>query len=133
MNNHSHIVFFDGVCGLCNAFVDFLLSRDKANILKFAPLQGETAKEVLTEELRFKLSTIVFYSEGSIFTHSDAALRSLGALRQPWKTIAFTLLFVPRPIRNFTYRFIAKNRYKLSGRRESCRVPLPSEQRSFLP
>lgn len=131
MEKTSKIVFFDGVCGLCNSFVDFLIKRNKRGQLKFSPLQGSAAQQLLKEEYTQKLGTIVYYRNGEILTKSTAALRvyaDLGGLR----SIVFILFIFPRFIRNTVYDYIARNRYKWFGKKESCRIPSPEERQYFI-
>lgn len=131
MDNSSKIVFFDGVCGLCNHFVDFLVKRNKRGQLKFSPLQGSTAQKLLSEEYTQNMGTIVYYRKGEILTKSTAALRvyaDLGGIR----SVVFILFIFPGFIRNTIYDCIARNRYKWFGKKESCRIPKPEERQYFM-
>lgn len=124
-------MFFDGVCGLCNAFVDFLAVRNRAGKIKFAALQGKKATEVLPEELRKVLDTVVYYRNGKIYTKSSAALHVFADLGS-WRVIAKVLFLFPPFIRNWVYDFIAERRYRWFGKKETCRLPLPHERAWFL-
>jgi len=124
------IVFFDGVCSLCNAFVDFLIARDKHDRLQFASLQSETAKKELDVQFTAKLSTIVMLEEEKIHLESDAALHAIASLGGAWK-IVLVLKVLPRFIRNAFYQFVARNRYKWFGKQE-CRIPTAEEQSKIL-
>jgi len=131
MADSSKIVFFDGVCGLCNHFVDFLVKRNKNGQLKFSPLQGSTAQKLLSEEYTQNMGTIVYYRKGEILTKSTAALRvyaDLGGIR----SVVFILFIFPGFIRNAIYDYIARNRYKWFGKKESCRIPKPEERQYFI-
>ena len=79
-----NLIFFDGVCGLCNRFVNLLIEADKNNVLKFAPLQGKTAVELLSKEFIHELKTIVYYRNYEIFTESDAVLEILKSIGGIW-------------------------------------------------
>lgn len=125
------VVFFDGHCNLCNRFVDFLIRRDTRHALRFASLQGETAKRLLPKEYVSDLSTVVFLNEGKISTHSSAALRAIATLGGGYYLFKWFLL-VPAFIRNLVYRFVASNRYTWFGRRDTCRLPSPEEKAQFL-
>ncbi len=129
---NEHIVFFDGMCSLCNGFVDFLIKRDKQNRLQFASLQGTTAHSKVPQELRDRLKTIVFLDNGSLLSESDAAIAIIIRLGGLWKSAAI-LKIVPRFLRNPVYRLIAKNRYKWFGKRETCRMPTLEERLKILP
>lgn len=127
----DRIVFFDGVCGLCNAFVDFVMARDRGGIFRFATLQGDTAAEKLGQD-RGDLRTVVLV-EGPIHYHkSDAALRIIADLGGVW-TAARLLLLLPRFLRDWGYDFVAANRYRWFGKKDSCRIPTPGERARFLP
>jgi predicted DCC family thiol-disulfide oxidoreductase YuxK len=125
----SEIVFFDGVCNLCNAFVDFLMRKKTS--LKFASLQGKTAKELLPPDFTTAFPSVVYYSWGKLETESTAAIRILSKLGGPYKLLK-VFLIVPPFIRDSVYRFIANHRYAWFGKRETCRLPTPEERAQFL-
>ncbi len=132
-----HIVFYDGECGLCQRSVQWLLNRDKKRILLYAPLQGETAKELLTTaELPEGLDSIIYFQEEEknnvVKWYSNAFLDLLHLLPFPW-FLGRIFLLVPRFIRDGVYRFIAKNRIKWFGKSDACRLPTEEEQLRFLP
>ncbi|MCS6976676.1 MAG: DCC1-like thiol-disulfide oxidoreductase family protein [Gemmatales bacterium] len=127
------IIFFDGVCGLCNRFVDTMLRADKDGIFRFAPLQGETAKALLPPlgEDAGAWSVVYRDSQGT-YRESEAVLRAMKRLGGWWGMLA-VLRIVPRPVRDGIYRLIARNRYRWFGKRTSCRLPTPEERARFLP
>lgn len=131
MKNQQQIIFFDGVCNLCNSFVDFLLSRDVEQHFTFAPLQGETAKTILPPQLPKELKSVVLWSQGEIFKGADAALMILQQLGGPWGAVRIFWI-VPPFLRNFVYGLVASGRYRLFGRRQTCRLPTPEERARFL-
>lgn len=144
------VIFFDGVCGLCNLFVDFVMARDKSFRFRFSPLQGETAAAVLkappgqgpaaaqgvaAESLLDDvegLKSVILWDEQGLHRKSKAALRVLAGLGGLWSLTRLFLL-VPAFLRDPVYDFIAKNRYRWFGKKESCRMPTPSERARFLP
>lgn len=128
----ERILFFDGVCGLCNRSVDRLLRMDRKGMLRFAPLQGSTAQERLPAGLADALETVVYFRDGQVLQRSDAALRLLIDLGG-WRRIHTVLFLIPRALRDAVYRWIARNRYRWFGKREICRVPSESERERFLP
>lgn len=130
---NSPVVFFDGVCNLCNSSVHFLLDRDRRNILKFAPLQGETYAELRARypEAGGDVATIVLYNNGRVFTQSTAVLHILRLLGVWWKLL-YGGMIIPKPLRDMLYSFIARNRYRWFGRQESCRMPTPELRAKFL-
>lgn len=136
----TNVVFFDGVCGLCNRFVDFVLSRDRRGAIRFAPLQGETARREVRGEGRGVSSetrsfdTIVWIDPSHReFVRSAAAVRVLWRLGGIWWLIGWLLWLIPRPLRDVGYRLVAANRYRMFGKKETCRLPSPAERERFLP
>ncbi|MBM3417177.1 MAG: thiol-disulfide oxidoreductase DCC family protein [Bacteroidetes bacterium] len=126
MRDDEPIVFFDGVCNFCNYWVIFAIRRDRKKQLKFAPLQGETAKRILPEySINFtSLSSVILIEKGRVWKQSSAAIRICKHLNGGWKFF-YSLIIVPRFIRDFFYNILARNRYKWFGRKEECMVPTP--------
>lgn len=130
----SHpVIFFDGVCGLCNRFVDFVLPRDPGGVFRFAPLQGETARAQLGAEEAGSLESVVLLDEAGTHRQSTAVIRVLRRLGGAWALTAWLIWVVPLPIRNLGYKLIARNRYRLFGKKDACRMPMPEERSRFLP
>ena len=130
--SNERIIFFDGVCGLCNRSVDFIIRRKNVNRFKFSALQGETAKHLLQLDESASLNTFIYYRFGDVKTRSDAALFVLIDLGGIWP-LAGIFLIVPKFIRKGIYNWISRNRYNWFGKKESCRLPSPSEKAYFLP
>lgn len=128
---NSPIVFFDGVCGLCNSFVNILLSEDRNQVLKFSPLQGQTAKAKLPKDLSADLKTMAFFRNDRLYTKSDAALEVLKTIGGIF-SLFYIFKFIPRFIRDAAYDFISKNRIRWFGQSESCRMPTKEERVLFL-
>lgn len=126
------IVFFDGVCGLCNRFVDRILRADRHGRLRFATLQGVTAREMLpTPPDDPREWTVIYVDERGRHERSDAVIeiwRRVGG----WRRAAVLLRVVPRVLRDQVYRVIARNRYRWFGKRDACRIPSPAERARFL-
>jgi len=127
------IVFFDGVCGFCNASVNFLLNRDRNARLTFAPLQEETAREQLLPDDLAGLSSLVILRQGKVYRRSAAVVRVLWELGGIWGLLGTLLWLIPRPLRDLGYSFLARNRYRIRGKKETCRLPRPEERARFLP
>lgn len=125
-------VYFDGVCGLCNSFVDLLMQEDRSGVLRFAPLQGTTAHERVPALAEGELSTVVYEREDRVYTKSGAAIRILRDIGGVWK-LTGVLLVLPAPLRDRIYAWVARNRYKWFGQKEACRMPTPEERSRFLP
>ena len=127
------IIFFDGVCGMCNHFVDLVLRADRRSLFRFAPLQGDTARRLLpTLPDNPTEWSMIYLDDRGIHDQSDASLEVYRRLGGFWSLLS-VLRFVPRPIRNPVYGLIARNRYRWFGRRETCRVPQQHERDRFLP
>lgn len=126
------ILFFDGVCGLCNQVVNFVFVEDSRSVFNVATLQGETAKEKLPLELRQSLNSVVVLNhEGRLFQKSEAILNILYEIGGFWR-LFFIFRLIPRPITDMLYILVAKFRYSLFGKSENCRLPKPEERQKFL-
>ena len=125
------IVFFDGTCSLCSGFVNFIFRFDKKKKVYVASLQGKTAKSLLPIKYIENYSTVVFVTNGKIYDQSSAVLRVLSLFSFPWSLLSI-FIFLPEPIRDFLYILISKNRYRIFGRRDSCRVATVKERDRFL-
>lgn len=131
--NGRHIVLFDGVCNLCNGAVDFIVRHDHQERFAFASLQSEAGQALLLQYHLPKdaFESMVLLKEGKLYQKSSAALQIAGELSPGWKLLK-GFLVVPRPLRDAVYTFIARNRYRFFGRRETCRLPSPEERQRFL-
>ncbi|MBL4884880.1 MAG: thiol-disulfide oxidoreductase DCC family protein [Planctomycetaceae bacterium] len=128
----DQVIFFDGVCGLCNHFVDFVLKLDRDQVFLFAPIQGETAEKYLKATDLDKMKSIVLMKQGHVFRHTAAVVRVLWGLPGIWKIAGWLLWLVPGPLRDIGYRLVAKFRYHLFGKKDVCRLPSPEERTRFL-
>ena len=126
------IVFFDGVCGLCNGFVDFLLRVDQHELLRFATLQGPTAQHLLGSTEAGGLNSVVFIDGGVVKTRSDAVAAILRRMDWPWRAAGYGLNALPALLRDAAYDLVAQNRYRLFGVKAACRIPSVAERRRFL-
>ncbi|MDX1471173.1 MAG: DCC1-like thiol-disulfide oxidoreductase family protein [Flavobacteriaceae bacterium] len=132
--HNKKLILFDGVCNLCNFWVQYIIKRDRNDVFRFAPLQSEIIK-VIENQFNVDLSkvdSIVYYSETSGLTvKSDAVIDIAKNLGYPYKLLSlFSIL--PKKVRNSIYDFIARNRYKWYGKKDSCMVPTPELQKKFL-
>lgn len=127
------IVLFDGVCNLCNGTVRFVIDRDPRKKFSFASLQSETGKQVLSlyQLPQDYIHSVILLKKGKIYQNSDAVLEICRELPGGWK-ILYVLKIIPGFIRDFFYRLIAANRYKLFGKSETCMMPLPEIKERFL-
>jgi predicted DCC family thiol-disulfide oxidoreductase YuxK len=126
-------ILFDGVCNLCNGFVQFVIARDPAAQFRFGALTSASAARVLQDAGVTPPipDTIVLVEDGAVYFRSDAPLRIARRLTFPWP-LAYGLVIVPRFLRDRVYDFIAAHRYKWFGRRDVCMVPRPELQQRFL-
>lgn len=127
------IVFYDGECGLCDRFVQFVLRHDRDARFQFAPLQGETFAGYRPRVDAADLSTMVLADEAGLHTRSTAALRVLRRLGGAWGPLGGLGLLLPRPLRDLGYRAVARVRHRLFARPDACRLPGPSDRPRFLP
>jgi|SRR6185503_4161635 len=132
--NSSHpVIFFDGVCGLCNGFVDWVMRRDKKMIFRFSPIQGTAAQHHISHlPPQTEDWSIVYVDDKGSYQHSTAVLKILCRLGGGWKLMGIFFIFPPF-IRDGVYRFIAKRRYRWFGKRDVCRLPTQQEKDRFLP
>jgi predicted DCC family thiol-disulfide oxidoreductase YuxK len=130
------IVFFDGVCSLCNGFIDFLVRRIAREQPPFyiASLQGQTAETKLSLQDRQNFESVILLEveSGKILKKSDAILEILVHLGGLWKCLRF-FRYIPRVVRDGVYDGVAKRRYAWFGKREHCRLPTLEERKFFLP
>lgn len=136
------IIYFDGVCNLCNRLVDFVIRRDRHRRFRFAPLQGPTARERLPASLAGgrpggaagrgdDFETLVVEEESGLKFRSAAVIAILTGLGGVWR-LAGAFRLIPRGIRDRIYDYIARSRFRWFGRRDTCRVPTPAERELFL-
>ncbi len=131
-------ILFDGVCNLCNGFVQFVIRHDAAEHFRFAALQSEAAQALLaahgqplTPDALADPTSVVLVADGRVYTHSAAVLRIAGQLGGVWRLAAVGWL-LPGRWRDALYRYIARNRYRWFGRQESCMLPTPELRGRFL-
>lgn len=124
------IVAFDGVCNLCNGYIQWLIRRDRKRVFRYTTLQsGEGA--VMKEASALNGDSILLIHKGEIHTMSDAGLMSLKFLGGAWGLVSLLRVF-PKSLRNAIYKWIARNRYKWFGKSESCLVPDASIRSLFI-
>ncbi|MER0438323.1 thiol-disulfide oxidoreductase DCC family protein [Emticicia sp. W12TSBA100-4] len=131
-------ILFDGVCNFCNASINFIIDRDSKGIFKFAALQSEIGQELLKE---FGLKTsdsesrtfdsIVAIEGDKVYQKSDAALEIARRMDGIWK-IFYVFKIIPTFLRNPIYDLVARNRYRIFGRTDACRIPTPELKARFL-
>ena len=127
------IILFDGVCNLCNNAVNFVINHDKKINFLFASLQSPFGEKFLTDHnINGEINNSFILLQGEkIFNRSTAALRVAKKLDGLWPLL-YALIIVPRMIRDSIYTFVANNRYKWFGKRDSCMIPTPELKARFL-
>jgi predicted DCC family thiol-disulfide oxidoreductase YuxK len=127
------VIFFDGVCGLCNAWIDFVIKRDKDQVFRFGPLQGATARQHLNLPPDAEFDSVALVDASGTHHKSDAVWRILARLKGAWPVMGALLRLIPGPIRDWGYDFVARRRYRWFGKKETCRLPSPEERERFVP
>jgi predicted DCC family thiol-disulfide oxidoreductase YuxK len=130
----SHpVIFFDGFCNLCNGAVQFIIANDKRDVFRLTALQSEAAKALLSGKGKEVLSadSILLLENGKVYMRSTAALRIAKRLGAAWPML-YVCIIIPPFIRDYLYDVVAKNRYKVWGKRESCMLPGPDTAKKFI-
>lgn len=130
---HEATIVFDGVCALCNGWVRFLLRHDRRQRYRFAAMQGERGRALLSAHGLDPDDPMSFLliEDGRAWTDTDAIVRVLVGLGGIWRLAAIAR-WLPRGLRDPLYRLIARNRYRLFGRYEHCLLPTPEQRSRFL-
>jgi len=134
LQKNKQLILFDGVCNLCNSTVQYVIKHDKKDVFRFAALQSDIGKKIINE---YKIDTgktdsILLYSKNKgLKSKSTAALHIAIHLGFP-NNIMGVFIIIPAFIRNWVYNYIAKNRYKWYGKKESCMIPSPELKSKFL-
>lgn len=129
----KYIVVFDGVCYLCNGFVNFLLKRDKNDRLRFGLLQYENKLDA-DESIKQNISStdsVALITDINVYFRSTAVLKILKRLGRGWQFF-YVFMLIPKPIRDWVYDFVARNRYKWFGKKDVCMVPDEKVRRKFI-
>ncbi len=130
---NKKFILFDGVCNLCNGAINFIIERDTKNVFQFAALQSE-AGEALTTKFGIdtqKVDSIILIDNGTYYAKSTAALRVSKYLSGAYPLL-YGFMIIPKFVRDWVYDYIAKNRYKLFGKKESCMIPTKELKAKFL-
>jgi len=127
------VVLFDGVCNLCTGTVQFLIRHDPEGLFRFAPLQSEVAQDLLAEHglEDHDLDSIVLIEGEETYVKSGAAIR-IGSLLGGVYGLLGPTKYLPRFLRDAVYDLVARYRYRVFGKRESCMVPTEDNRRRFL-
>jgi predicted DCC family thiol-disulfide oxidoreductase YuxK len=128
----NHIVLFDGECNFCDRSVQFIINRDKEALFKFTSLQSDVGQEITRKyQVPGDIDSIILVRDDKYYVKSAAALQISKHFSGGWKLL-FILSIVPRPIRDYFYDILAKNRYKWFGKNDRCMIPSPEIRNRFL-
>ncbi len=133
LSTNQKIILFDGVCNLCNGFVQFVLKIDTHKIFLFSSLQSEFGQNVLKRNLlsSTELTSVILLDKHKIYKKSEAVLQLFRLLGGFW-SVLYLLIIIPSPIRDWVYTKIAQNRYSWFGKKESCWLPTPELKSRFI-
>jgi len=131
--NNTAIILFDGVCNFCNTSVNKIIKHDKKNKFKFTALQSEAGKKLLQQHSidATKIDSIILIENNIVFIKSTAILKISKHLNGLYP-LAFGFIIIPTFIRDAVYDFIARNRYKWWGKKDSCMIPTAEVREKFL-
>ena len=133
ISSKHQIILFDGVCNFCNASINFIIDHDPEKRFKFAPLQSDLGQSVLKQVNKNTkdFDSVILLKDNQLYQKSEAALEIVKHLSGAWKYLSiFSIL--PTFFLDFFYDIIAKNRYRIFGKTETCRIPTPELRERFL-
>ena len=129
----NNIVLFDGICNFCDSSINRIIRHDKKNRFRFAPLQSETGKKLAKQYFidTEKTDSIILIENNKAYTKSTAILRISKHLNTLYP-LMYGFMIIPAFIRNFIYDFIARNRYRWFGKKDSCMIPTAEVRSKFI-
>ena len=130
LSKANPIIAFDGVCNLCNGFIQWMIKRDKKKKFRYTTLQSKVG-DLLVKNIDVKGESVILVYKERIYTLSDVGLKCMQILGGGW-TILYSLIYLPKSFRDFVYKWIAKNRYKWFGKSDVCMMPDPSIKALFI-
>lgn len=128
------IILFDGVCNLCNSSINFVIKRDKHDIFRYASLQSEIGKKLISErniDIN-KIDSILLIEPNVKYYHKSTAALHIAKQLSGIYPLLSVFLILPKFLRDFVYDIIAKNRYRWFGKQESCMIPTPELKALFI-
>ncbi len=133
MGKQNDVILFDGVCNLCNDAITFIIKRDRKNHYRFAALQSDIGALYLKKHSinPDEIDSIVLIRGEYAYTEASAALRIAQKMSGLWP-LFYVFIIIPKFISNAIYEYIARNRYKWFGKKESCMIPTPALRDKFL-
>ncbi|GAB5540082.1 MAG: thiol-disulfide oxidoreductase DCC family protein [Salibacteraceae bacterium] len=133
IQNQDQLILFDGVCNLCNGFVQFIIRHDQKKQFKFATLQSQSGQALLSEfgKSSENFDSVVFVVNRKLKTKSTAVLHIAKEMGGIW-SFAVVFIIIPRIMRDWVYDIIARNRYSFFGKRQECMVPTKDVMERFV-
>lgn len=134
VEENKKIILFDGVCNLCNGFIQFVIKRDSTDTFRYASLQSEIGKKLISERGidTNSIDSVVLIEPGvAYYIKSNAALQ-IGSHLKSYRSLSRVLHLIPSGLRNIVYDLIARYRYAWFGKKEACMIPTPELQSKFL-
>src|SRR5690625_816257 len=126
------IILFDGYCSFCSDAVQFIIKRDPHHLYQFASLQSEVGKQLLSKYSNsLREDSLVYIDNQKLHMGSSAAFHICKNLTGFWKFL-YSFIIIPKPIRDFFYRLVSKNRYRISHVKNRCYLPSPGDRKRFL-
>lgn len=129
MNNQ--IILFDGVCNVCNGFVQFVIRYDEKQIFRFASQQSDTGHQLLNKHDAPALDSIFLVDGDKVYSKATAILKIVQSFGGGWKLVKI-LEILPSSVANWVYDVFAENRYKWFGQKEECMIPTPEIRQRFI-
>ncbi len=133
IDDNQSVIVFDGMCVLCSANAQFVLKFDRKGYFRLAAMQGDTGAQLMRRaglDPADPMSLVVF-DQGRLLLDSDAVIRIYEAMGWPWRAAVLARV-IPRALRDPIYLFVARNRYRIFGKREQCWVPTPEQAKRIL-
>lgn len=130
LSKTNPIIAFDGVCNLCNGFIQWLIKRDKKKLFRYTTLQSEVG-DLLTKNIDVEGESVILVYKEEIYVLSDVGLKCMQILGGGW-FVLYSLIILPKNFRDFVYKWIARNRYKWFGKSDVCMMPDASIKALFI-
>lgn len=132
LTTNYNIVIYDGVCGFCDASIQFILNRKPSDKIRFISFQSKIGQQIMSKfNLKTNLDTIIFIEKGTVYQKSKAFLKILKHVNSYWYYLHY-LQIIPNKLSDFCYNIIAKHRYLIMGKVEQCRLLSPEERKFFI-
>ena len=130
---NKQIIFYDGYCVLCSRLIRYIIRKDKNEVFWYSSLQSEIAGDILKNQLNIENvpDSIVYLRDGKAYFYSDAAITIFVELGGIFKLVS-VFYIIPKYARDYLYKVIAKNRFKIFGRRDTCFIPDEKMRARFL-